>query len=963
MASPVRPSTPPIQGTVHSPKPSPGSPNRRKRSAVVMEGAPLPSARSVFASLSPERAAKQQRPLHEMLRPWTPISDLYGRDFDNPNPTENKLQFHQLREQIELIEERVEDLENEGKNVTTIRKKVLDIYCSGVEFERKMAELGALYYFIREGEIFGDEDSYLQLFVDAMTADLKTFEKPFENLPPNVKEQISTGIPFYILSHLPRLILPNHGEFNLGGVYAAKFLLNTSLGVYLAHDHREQVLGILENMVKDPRFRTLFQQNVQIDPEMEIFVRIDLKFFPNAPISRNVIFWAAMQALFFPLRQDDHEGNCYAVSLLINLICNFPYQAMRNFLDVLKEKEATFFAANLRLPLLPLFKHHFRPKTDCKLNTHGHDVVLADIVPIRSALLVAGVKDLVAFEEPVPGVFSVMEDFLDEEAMRDDEIGVAHQTFHSFKQNTLQQVLIAKWQFADANNLNLTFPSSFFSNPQTATRSSRRKEEFAYERERFFHELEPEFDRVILNQSSLLFDNKRVPRFLKEVKELLRARIWLVDQINRVEIRDGNVYVAAPHKKRVFENFEGDRKAFCEALTNTRALAYIKDGQIVFLDDFANLAGAVKHCIKTVREEYKKDGKTELEVQRCANLLVSYLDSRAFEHFLAHFLANTPELAGKNVTWKDFFATRALLLSTCGGNALALVERLGYVPEGKFEIISSSVLWLFQALTKVVLAQEEKGRRCPYLLAETETHDFNILPKSLRSFGQHPALFDALVINPSRRLLSNPLTLGQLERLLNSLDNIIVVLSRLNLGGTITAADFLEVVHHVLSPERAKQFDVVFDIILRQRDVKTFLHECLPKLFELYIPPGEKREKIKAELENSFLDDALMLPAQFAHLVQEAFLKENIAVRFEDLERDIARIFDIPLVIPFGDLNWGELSEMPRKTFLCFRYNLAKNCLGMCKRVGAEEYELSSDSYEDILKELVVFFYRPSLEI
>lgn len=904
---------------------SPASPflqSQREDKKRPLETAEVGSAEGQRTKRSKSLSAGHQR--------LSALYSSYGLN-DFPGRDANSWLFYQFKELVQLID--LERASLSRLDQARVPGKVRDIIESNQNAETTLAELGCFYYTLCEKHRVPVQLSPFQECLGVKSTELRELKRSIEDFaedPSKAKEQLSTGRVFFLLRFFAQLIVPNNGHYSVGGVYAVKKFLNSSLARHLHEENRLQILDVVKNILKDPRFRLLLEQALRdplrVHPDMKIFISIDLKLPHQNQITSQHIFHVALMALFFPLRQEPHVGNCYAVAFLINLIRENSFEAMEMFLKILESDHYQLYNPEISVPLVALFKQHYMPDIDYFVVTK-EEVAPAQFYSIRAALLTAGVRNPLQYGATGEGTFQVAEVLRE---ISQTKHWVAETTFHSFKQPVIPQLCLILWQYVSSNG----FDMRLLNKPaySCSTRTTFFGKIFTFMRSWC------RFSYLCLNGSD------KVGTLLHVFEAHVLSRLSLVTQRNQVLVRNDMVSVIYTHEgeERIFiTESEKTAENFAQALKRPKVFGYFENGKIVLVETIYCLA---QYLVAIVDEVFENEEALGLEIVEYKRNLKNFLLGKDFQSFVARLLSDFADKDIAEISPETFSNSGALFLARSGGHAGKLMKALGY------DVVEHhAAARTYRAIFINLAEHVSKMKKIPRILCvRNQGHIFNIYTRNLHFFRSRGRLLNQLVITPAKSLLSATISEKHKEELLLRF-GLQDSLKELVLNKELSAQKFRDIVVANLESQQHSTFFRCFEIVLRARGSAEFLKNILPKILASKIP-RDLRGLIQMELEGQF-GNTRYTPVEFAQIVKDACLAYQVDVTLEDLEETIAKYFKIPHVIILGDFNWSELSENPTLEYLAMRYDLGRDRLILCKRIGHEEEDTSeAEEIRDFLE-------------
>jgi hypothetical protein len=246
---------------------------------------------------------------------------------------EHNAQLEDLKRQVIEIENVLTSI-NDPQSTQICREKVRNIL-SLDQYELKIAELGMVLFYLDKNNALPPSNSFVAFRATQI-------EKEVESYIANHREKrldpiIPTGKTHYLMRALAHMVLTSSQIYNKGGLFAIKALLTNAqykISIYLQPEHRIHILNIVDQLLKDKSFESLFASKVNIHPSLEDVIRLDVKFPIKAKISSVHVLYACIMSLFADIRQFD-PPNCYAVGTLIYVSENHTYRTLAKLIDFL----------------------------------------------------------------------------------------------------------------------------------------------------------------------------------------------------------------------------------------------------------------------------------------------------------------------------------------------------------------------------------------------------------------------------------------------------------------------------------------------------------------------------------------------------------------------------------------------------------------------------------------------------
>ena len=564
---------------------------------------------------------------------------------------------------------------------------------------RKKAELGLLYYYLTRDAAVPDAFSLLSKRVDEIIFYASGLEREHERIcSPEFIDLIPCGSVAYLTRALARMIFTPDGAFNEGGCYAVKALMESPISLFATEEMRAQILSVVDLLLLDVVFRGKFMTPFSVHPSLHELIRIDQKLPVNEEIAFLYVRWDLLICLFTPIGQNE-EGNCYAVAVASNLLC----QHQDTLLNLLTEalQKGTFTFEGNEIPVLPLLESLRRYEKDFQTLVPGE--IAVQLTGFTLAQQSLGVETEFNAEEKDLPLELVMASRFQEQAP------YAKELFLSLKHNLLQQMLLGILQFTSLNT--------------TIIRTKNPSGEYISWRRLLTVKLMKILVRKLIEQIQI---SERGRAYFTKKCSLWMKNLWLIDYRNWSPKVDSGRMVLDYHEQGL--KLEGDLAAY-QPLSKVRRLCYLKDGIFQPIDRISDL----KDSLCRVADEASampEPSCAASEIDRFKGVV----KSSAFTEDVAKCVQ---EMNGDEVlfSWECYLESDSLLLMQRGGDS-GLIAKWQPIREhyASFEVIqSANVENFFLQVCQKIKSFKEKAplfftRQDPQILMITPNHSFNLNP-------------------------------------------------------------------------------------------------------------------------------------------------------------------------------------------------------------------------------------------
>jgi len=796
--------------------------------------------------------------------------------------------------------------------------------------QEKLTELGILHYYVASRKLLPTfvTATLLKHRINEIENEVCELKEKHELDCENVSELgLPSGVTAYLMRAFSRMIFPPDGAFNLGGCYAIVSLLKSHINAFLSDEMRAQILNISQLFINDEEFRKLFQEPFEVHPQMEELICLDLKLPLKEKMSFIYVRWCLVTALFTPIGQLDHEPNCYAVAILLNLLIDSPRNVVQLMIEALRKGSFSF--EQTEIPVLPLLESQRYFEPDFKvLFTPDRARGSVPYLTTNAALGIPAAPK-VYLDEQSPLSTWIENDF-------NDQVKSAKEFFISHRLSFLQQMVLAILKFAAQNNTQAIRPESH------------KVEIF----NKIVNQIKLDMSQWI-NISAAEQDPLWKPFFSDFVSFLMNS-FFCVDYTHwDFQVKDNKVVFA----------FHSQGFAFNGNLKNYKEFAKLRRFfHFSFLSGFKpvdRLSAFAEYCVEHLDKNRSPFDSFALKQWR--RLLRSHLQSPQFCTALAQILAasNSKEAS---LGWEEYLKADSLFLIQDGGY-ITHVCNLSIFKE-KFqrrEIISgidplSHFINLCEFIKKY---REELGSQ---VLADDPEHSFNIIPKFFQSYMDDPAeSLRQKVIIPGVGLLNKDLSYKQMERALKMTlgaeEGEILAKEKFKIP-EMSCIDFSSRAETILKPDEYTKFKSVLNQVVQSFKFTHFI-EKLPKILEeLDLPMDDQIfEELILDMEENAIQ-TFFTPAEAAAFLQKTLidLESSIYIPKMRLEEAICICFDFPQVIWVGNLNWVELkAEQPDFSYLILKYDIGEMEVVYERRKGENDKALPNNS-TPLYKSMLLFF-------
>jgi hypothetical protein len=843
-----------------------------------------------------------------------------------------------LKIQADMIENRMVGMKLSVFSLCTIRAKICSITQNPVwSEERKAAELGLLYCYLASEKQMPEQGSFLTARRDEIEMGALQLKEEHKSLcGKKLRKLLPSGYIAHILRAFVRMIFTPDGNFNLGGCYGVKELLNTRLSLYLTEELRKQILTVVERLIQDDAFRNCFKDPFTIHDDLKELISIDIKVPVIDQVNFVYVRWDLLLALFSIIGQLE-EGNCYAVAATSNLLGRHCDVLLKLLIDVLKTGKLGF--EGLEIPVLTLLESRRKYEQDFSSVLTKDKAVNLTGYAVASALLgvetesKSGSADTVSLSVLMQNSFGQNTEY-------------AKEIFLSHKQNLLQQMLIAIIHFVslNLNKVREVNGKGYRSWKQGVLSEIKNK---------LFAVFKQQYNGLSVLSTSVFTD------FLGGCEQALSKYFFVVDFRNwKKDVRDGHVFFDFHSQGLQFNGTLSDYDPFMR----TRRLYFLKEGKLLPVDSLTFLGA----CLAEIAERESAPLNSAVVKSGC-DLLKSFFTSEMFKEEAAKLVQKENGGVSK-LAWELYRDSDAFFLVQRGGDSgmVTLWDPIKdrVAPPSMFA--SQNPLHFFIALcTKISkYVQTQPGfatQDDPQLLISTVNHAFNLHPLHFQKYWEAPA--DAIwkMHEQARCILSQRIKTATQLRILNStlgfenIDFAKQLVSKRPIGLNRFKKEALK----ALKSEYHARFQYFLDCVLQEITCETVQNK-LPDLLKAH---GIVRDEKGVDVLFDYIDKRWGATSfssfKLATLLHKALLicEPATYVPVYLLEQTIRTAYSLPQVIDLGNLNWvSQLSEKLIYSRLVLKFNLFTERLELCQRINGIDEPLAEDFLSALYKGTEIYF-------
>lgn len=895
-----------------------GKTNQRKRiyDAAFLEGSDInPSLVSPF---KPRKLAKRKSLTQEEAKNAVPKHIQIPPLPTNVTPL--------IKSQIDLIESFWASRLFTVNELCIVRNKILAISNNSSLSEiDQLAELGMLFYYLSREERedisrLGRQDSLMSQRYAEMEEYLTELELNHGKLGDKKSiKLLPSGCLAYLQRTLAKMVFSADGmSFNLGGCYAVKSVLSTSLNRFFTEEWRKQVLSTVDRLIADQAFQSLFMSNFNIHPTLEEYVRTDLKLPQNIPVTSALIRIDLLIAFFSLSGQVDNEGNCFGVATTGFFFENYPEVTLMLLMQGLEN--GNFVLGNLTIPIAPLMTNHVVYQKDFEVSE-------MDVVPHLIGVDLA--KEILRKEEMTQVGVTLDQMFTHNFAA---EAPYAKRIFSSLKVNSLHRMVFAIFLFVSNNMMSC---------------------------EKIKSEKRALIDLWMKQVGKYFAGDLNLQTSIKDaLLQALEKRFWFIDfQSEPTEIKGQRVLFSA-HTQGI--PYKGGNLEDYEEFSSIRRLTYLNEGVFLPLDSLSDLSSA---CCKVVDEIFA----SQLIPPRYSRRLTSYFRSVAFTDLNTELLVkeNAKSLTKfSQLKAIDYKQANSFFLIQTGGCEKSifsgkLTANWPQFPSFGVARKTSTPLGLLENLCQVVKKNRREKSR---LLACNNEHVFTFDINLFSEFLDHPRQdLQIKLVRRGERLLNLPFEDAFFEEFISNITDKAEIdrIKQAFPKRPITNRSARDIFLNMLKKCDVKHFKSNFERKLTEVSREDILKDLSLVLVQIGITlDSHKQEEFSHRLRLKFKDESELSPYKAALFIQTVVYESNLHfVSLGSIESAICENFELPRIIEIGDLNYvGELREKPKYTKVVLKYDLTSEKIVICSRRGEKVQVMKRSDQESFLDDLSVTF-------
>ncbi len=831
----------------------------------------------------------------------TSISSHYTYDFRAPSMGTNGTDFFEIRELVLQIETLIYEKKPENRVIETVRARITCILKNPRTFTEKMGELGMILFYLdinQQERPFpaSTERSLVAFRAHEIENEVHSLVEKHEAACPNIR--IPSGKTHYLLRAFAHMAMTSGQEYNKGGLHALIAILESNqfhVTNDLRAEHHDHILIVTKQILANQAFIGLFRRDIEVHPNLQDAIRIDLKLNPNDPVHTPHVFWDCFMFLFSDIRQA-HRNNCYAIGSLIYATENAPYKTVEMLVQLL-EQGHYIFNNRISIPLPPLLEKRLVYAKDLHLQLPTQDALsLTTFQHISSTMSSSKSSSGSTEKDQLRSCLKMILNADDENT----QLPYTERLYHAYKYNTLSHLLLGVMEFSNLNS------------PELSLTYSKTKEEF--------------LDLILSGIEH------------STIRQKLGEKLWFENcSETDVELTPEGVIKIGSKEIR---GFKGDRPNLVHVFKNSMRLFYLESGEYILIDSFADLQKAICGVV----DEIEPDGK------KAASIKGSILDNQ-FDISIARHAAHL--IDEKGIMGYDLRDSDLLVFKQLGGNPHKVLRHVfGF--EGITHLVNGSGTPNdFMRRLWPVLRNLDRNfvRSTPRFLAFTPGHHiWTISPKKMhRLFDSKLKFTDFVqihVFGPADTLMRSPIPKEVLDAVIEryAYDNVAKQTwkERFERISSLT----YEKVHAEFmrsdAPHCAKNIiDDEFGKIPKSNlDLKKIFSELQIRM-----------EVAQLDLISEALNEApvLLSPFLLAQQLRKLLIQHHIrVVDTYDLECAICHAHDLPIAFDLGDLNWDEgvYREDPPHSHLVIRYSWGKKNIKFYHRESKQEYITDNEEFE-----------------
>lgn len=844
------------------------------------------------------------------------LSDKYGYNLEKPGLFCNITQFIETRRTVEAIDALIGSDDTEGIEIVKATLKIQN-------HQKKIAELGMILFYLDRDHKVPNAESFVYQRAIEINEEVQRYISQHKEA--QVSPLIPSGKTHYILRAISHMVMTSDQKFNVGGVLAIKQMLHDPemiLSKYIQPEHRQHILSIADNLLKDPALQQVIERKATVHKELENLIRLDLKLHPEQEVKSAHIVYDVLMALFSDVRQKD-DPNCYAIAALVYTTENYTFKFFETTLQWLSNGHVTI-SEHYTLPLKPLVDKRliYFHDLSCRLE-YESALAVAPIEHIKSTL---SLDDEAALKVDSPKTVKGSLSRLLQENKATDLIPYAEQLYVAYKCNTL-------------NMLHLAVIEMTYMNESSIDRDG-------------FHKVSSNKRAFINICLDAITRARRIrsnysPAFLRELRKRLTGILWFencneqkIDVISRTVISQTGVVRAFEGNARALAKvFQDSLRIFSFDGESFQLINRVTDLQRILTKAVGETASAVeqvsKGCFRGTKESMEIAIATHNFRVQITNYCSTQIKRRGIrgvhlnraDLFLLRQVGGQPHVSLKLVY--DIDVTKVLISDNKTPYTLManLIEKIPTFDQAIFSTTPKVMLftpghhiWTLNPYSWSILLANQKG----FYDFIQQTVFFPVKRKLRSSIPQTvmQRVIDTYTKSPVRRRKLENEFIGKKMSYETFLDNF---LSSVNVSSGDWAKEvsnqcFSEI--HLTRPALSRTLRTL-EITISSRQYHQ-LFDSLPK------------EGIQ--------------PYILARKLRQKLIEQKISIKHHyDIERALCQVDGQPVSFIIGDSNWLQKNtEDPYHIEFCIGYDWVKNTLVI--RTRYKDHEIIEDrrSYTDV---------------
>lgn len=819
------------------------------------------------------------------------LSQLYHCELDKPPQFDPENTFFTLREAVEKIEAVIHTCQSR-KLCDYWRGFVSDVLATTLPHNQKMAELGTiLFYLDKDPTNFSalkDVPNLLEYRAKELHKEATDYQ---QTLAPSMQvSDVASGFAHYLLRALSNMVLTTSSKnrFNRGGLHAVKELLSNPRLLIVQHlqpEHTDHILSIVKELLAKDKYKTFFNQKVQVHETLKDLIRFDIKLPHNSEINSRLVLQDCLMALFTDLRQQD-RGNCYAIGAFIYATENHPYKTLQKTIEWLQT--GYFHIDGSNIPIRPVLQARLGASSDM-------DVVVPKEALLQSTAaqhlcetlqLTCPSDDKQEVAQPISKTF---ENVLAENKASDQKTYVAGM-FAGYKYNALVKMHIAACEIASANSIKASDLKNLFVNAVV----------FAIGK------------TLSREQADLL-------------RKRLSAELWFQPSYEKTACLGNGNYQSGSD----LIHFQESRNALYLLLQYSTRVFQFDGKKYIPLHTISDLRGAVKKIM--IDLNIVRTISAESFSKQVAAFCATYINRNLGIH--ADVLKNAD----------------VLILGEKGGCSQLVLNLMYGITASRIELPQSPTPYAFleNLFAQLRTVQLKAASQFPKLLLGSHDHAWTITPScwkvlNVASFG-FKEFVQANVFDLAKRKLKTEISYTFFIRLLAQVHNYVDSNELEEWFDAKEKRTFREVKDILL--EKTTTPRRVAEIIDQEFSKVTMSKELLTRtlrVLDVKVTTATFRELYKS------LNRDPTTPSTYAQQIRKALLQHNMGTAVldpYDIEVALTREARHPRAFCLGDLNWADNhSEAPAHQTLRIEYSYADHTLGYyIQRKGLSVRQPNSD--------------------